>query len=286
MGVLINLAEIICSQSCYRYCNGTPHTLCYPAGGGERCSNNEKVYLNNEEKRAILDFHNDKRTEVAGGNLLGSLSTKCSNMMKLVWSGEMGLLAKRWADQCNEGTHDKCRTAKDGNDTGQNIYFGTFKKTGTVSQHYSSERYDRIIMMLNAWFSETKYLNDSDITSFDEKRAAVVGNVTQMIWADTVYIGCGYTEFSLDGGVLMFRFVCDYKPAGNIQSKAAFRKGPPCSKCKHVSCSDYYSTLCFNGEKNEFTDDSNAHTSKPALYTIALLAFIALLRVFWSTVDR
>lgn len=284
--VLINLAQIVCSLECDRYCNGTRHTECFPAGGGDDCANNEKVYLNDDEKRAILDFHNDKRTAVADGKLLGRLNTKCSNMMKIVWSGEMGLLAKRWADQCLEGPHDMCRTAKDGNETGQNSYVGTFKKTGSVSTQLVAERYDRIMMMLNTWFNETVHLTESDINRFDESRSEIIGNVTQMIWANTIYMACGYTEFTLSGGYLMFRFICDYKPAGNIPSKAVFRKGKPCSRCKGSKCSENYATLCFNGEKNDFIDDNKAHISKPAVYTITLFGFIALLRALRCTVDR
>lgn len=286
VSVLINLAQIIVSEHCDRYCNGTRHTECFPMGGGDECANNEKVYLKDDEKRAILDFHNAKRTAVANGRLLGSLNSKCSNMMKIVWSGELGRLAKLWADQCKEGPHDKCRTAKDGNETGQNSYVGTFKKSGSVSTKRVKERYDRIMMMLNTWFDEAAHLTESDVTRFDESRSGIIGNVTQMIWATTTYMACGYTEFTLADGFLMFRFICDYKPAGNIQSKAVFRKGKPCSKCKGSKCSENYATLCFNGEKNDFIDDNKAHISKPAVYIIALFAFIALLRALRSTVDR
>lgn len=277
--VLINLAQIICSQKCDQYCNGTRHTLCFPAGGGDDCANNEKVYLKTEEKRMILDFHNDKRTAVAGGERLGRLNTKSSNMMKLVWSGEMGLLAKRWADQCNEKPHDTCRMARDKNETGQNSYVGKFKKTGSVSTKLVEERFNRIQMMLETWFNEAQNLKDTDLTSYDVNRAAVVGNVTQMIWADTIYIGCGYTEFAQKNDMLMFRFICDYKPTGNIPSKRVFKKGKPCSSCnKGSNCSDSLPTLCFTGEKNEFHDENKAHISKPAFYTVALFAFIPLLR--------
>lgn len=286
VSVLINLAQITFSLNCDRYCNGTRHTECFPMGGGDECANNEKVYLKDDEKRAILDFHNDKRTAVAAGKMLGSLNTKCSNMMKIVWSGELGRLAKLWADQCKEGPHDKCRTAKDGNETGQNSYVGTFKKSGSVSTHLVKERYDRIMMMLNTWFNEAAQLTESDMKRFDVNRSEIIGNVTQMIWADTTYMACGYTEFTLDNGFLMFRFICDYKPAGNIQSKAVFRKGQPCSKCKGSKCSENYATLCFNGEKNDFIDDNKAQISNPAVYTIALFAFIALLRALRCTVDR
>lgn len=266
-------------KNCERFCNKTPHTECYPAGGGDDCKNNEKVYLSTDEKREILNFHNSKRSKESESGL----NMKSSNMMKLAWSGEMGMLAKRWADQCKEGRHDECRTSRNGSKTGQNSYMGIFKNTKSISEQKVKERFDRIKMMLKTWYGEIGLVRETDIRSFDKNRAADIGNVTQILWAETMYIGCGYTEFTLEDDFLMFRFVCDYEPSGNIHSKAVFAEGTPCSKCPQGSqCSESFPELCRRNDepKNDFIDDSKAHISKPAFYTTSMFAFMALLRVF------
>ncbi|ETN77099.1 SCP-like protein [Necator americanus] len=55
-----------------------------------------------------------------------------------------------------------------------------------------------------------------------------VGHYTQMVWQETVKLGC-YVEACSN----MCYVVCQYGPAGNMMGKDIYEKGEPCSKCEN-----------------------------------------------------
>lgn len=259
---------------CNIKCNGTEHTLCaYSEGGGESCLNNEQVYLSVEEKRYILELHNNFRHTVAHGGLNSSGQPSASNMFKMVWDPEVALIAKRWADQCDAEEHDKCRTTMDGESLGQNTVLGEYKFSDPETDW---ERAHRLNKLINTWKNEVFKFYPHLITRYDIDSAGNTTHYTQMVWATSIFIGCGYTEFRMPNDVVKFRFVCNYKPKGNIPFAEVYRPGKPCSHCLHPNnCSETWNTLCWDGTSSEFViPTSFAYKLLTPRYLACLLFFI------------
>uniref|UniRef100_A0A1B6GJA4 SCP domain-containing protein n=1 Tax=Cuerna arida TaxID=1464854 RepID=A0A1B6GJA4_9HEMI len=272
---------------CGTDCNGTKHTMCkYPTGGGRLCANNVKVYLWKQEKLYILETLNNMRQAIAKGsqNWDQKVNYKykqppASNMMKLVWDGEMGMIAKRWADQCEKPLHDECRRAMDGTEVGQNSYVSSFTDSGSINLDRRVERRKRIHAALKSWFTEIDLMDPKFVNNYKSSLENTTGNYTQLVWGNTVYIGCGYTEFDMGSGKIVYRFICNFKPKGNLPGKPVYRTGEPCTQCPpKTSCSITWTTLCYNGEANDFEEPSfgmRTQSTSP-LISLGLLLCLAL----------
>lgn len=242
---------------CELTCNGTKHTLCaYPEGGGGTCLQNEQVYLTLDEKRWILELHNNFRQNLAAGKERRAIGERnlppAGNMRKMVWDSEIAKIAKRWSVQCNAPHHDICRKAMDGKRVGQNVVIGEYKLTGSDTEWERSQRIKKFVL---SWQDEIANFNPKLIGDYDPSLAGNTTSFTQMIWASTVFIGCGYTEFRLDHQKVKFRFICNYKPKGNIPYESIYRVGKPCGSCPpRDTCSETWDALCWDGTVNVFEE--------------------------------
>ena len=52
------------------------------------------------------------------------------------------------------------------------------------------------------------------------------GHYTQVVWAKTTKLGCGYIYQNAKHTV-----VCNYNPAGNFISQPIYKTGRPCTAC-------------------------------------------------------
>lgn len=73
----------------------------------------------------------------------------------------------------------------------------------------------------------------------------LIGLYTQLIWADTRYVGCGITMYRnrKNSSQYLKYFVCNYGPKGNIMGKSIYERGRPCSKCPN-GCDKTRTNLC------------------------------------------
>ena len=69
------------------------------------------------------------------------------------------------------------------------------------------------------------------------------GHYTQMVWASTYKIGCGYAAYRKRNFVKKF-IVCNYGDAGNLLNAPMYQVGRPCSKCPANICSRRFPGLC------------------------------------------
>ena len=69
------------------------------------------------------------------------------------------------------------------------------------------------------------------------------GHYTQMVWASTYKIGCGYAAYRRRNFVKKF-IVCNYGDAGNLLNAPMYQVGRPCSKCPANICSRRFPGLC------------------------------------------
>ncbi|KAK8766135.1 hypothetical protein V5799_007084 [Amblyomma americanum] len=102
------------------------------------------------------------------------------------------------------------------------------------------------------WFAEHRSCPVKTIDSFRARGdGARIGHFTQLVWADTQYVGCGYSYYTLDGveGDRKYQsfYVCNYAPTGNVFSMPVYQAGPACSSCPKGLVCDRFSGLCAVG---------------------------------------
>ncbi|XP_066999093.2 venom allergen 5 [Anabrus simplex] len=214
------------NEYCGIKCREGVHTMCIYDGVSKACSPDGKFGVDDDQKALIVDLHNRLRNDVASGKEHRGLSGRqpqASNMKKLVWDDEVAKVAQRWADQCTF-EHDKCR-----NDP----RFPVGQSMGWAG--YVSDEPDWEEQILD-WYNEVKNCNMSILRSYTP---AGVGHYTQIVWAETEVIGCGYrTDES------QTLYVCNYGPSGNVLYQQTYQFGPARSACRDSPVDPEYPALC------------------------------------------
>ena len=90
--------------------------------------------------------------------------------------------------------------------TGENIYSKTFYN-GKPSKDWQS--------VIESWFSEIKDFGGKSVVSFSSG-GPTTGHFTQIIWAYSYFVGCGFSSYSSSPGTVTHLHVCQYGPVGNI----------------------------------------------------------------------
>merc|ERR1719427_651290 len=154
--------------------------------------------------------------------------------MELEWDDELAEIAQGWANQCNFA-HDTCRLTSDGcyDSVGQNIAY-----QGSTGSNVPLDWEAAI----TAWYDEIKDYSPDWAESFrTPDSGAVVGHFTQVVWATTHKIGCGYIKY-YENGWYKHHYVCNYAVGGNLWGASVYVDGAACSQCPSNSeCSD---SLC------------------------------------------
>ncbi len=102
----------------------------------------------------------------------------------------------------------------------------------------------------------------SMLTSLFSRFESGTGHYTQMVWAETEYLGCGHITFPSSSGRGRGSFrriiVCNYGPAGNFVGEPVYIRARPCTMCPfQSSCQvdqgdEDMRGLCINkGERSE-----------------------------------
>ena len=204
-------------------------------------------------KQTILDLHNDYRRKIAKGEE-SMLSYTASDMMEVTWDEELARGAQMWANQC-EFQHDEndvCRFH-----VGQNLYkSGHFKNPSDMMSPAWREA-------MESWYSEIKDFKENPTEPSNNYLGT--GHFSQLIWAKTQYVGCGYIAHEGYDGSSMYDtkyYVCNYGPAGNWLQHKVFSSGSPCSRCPGGSscnrglCRDQSSPAQSSGGTTTTTTDS------------------------------
>ena len=209
------------------YCQlGRDHTMCQYQGQG---CNTIVRELNDNQRQAILDRHNELRRKIALGQ--ESSQHPASNMKKLKWDPELEAIAQRWADQCTFD-HDANKKKLDGTSVGQNVAwsFSSNKQSG-------SGLTSTVIDGVQRWYNE---VHDPGFGSHPESPFSFdygTGHYTQVVWADTEFVGCGMVNYRKQGYEVIL--VCNYAVAGNFAREVMYKVGEACSACPSgYSCED------------------------------------------------
>ncbi|XP_037275879.1 CRISP/Allergen/PR-1 [Rhipicephalus microplus] len=205
---------------------GPTHTACLPPNPD--CTI-ESRRVSMAEQRVILVTHNAYRSMVAMGKL--RYFPEATNMQQLFWDEELASVAQALADQCTPDSgkliHDEpgARFTTKFNFTGQNLAFrassAPFKGPDWLGP-------------IKAWFNEYPHYPPSRLGNFSSRSGDPTGHFTQLVWATTRYLGCGYVSYTVVGYSrlpYMQLYVCNYADAGNVYTFPVYDAGDMCSAC-------------------------------------------------------
>ncbi|CAH1407368.1 unnamed protein product [Nezara viridula] len=192
------------------------------------CKINEaKSMLSCNDKTTILDLHNKHRDLVAGGK---TNLAEARDMWVLQWDENLANEAQEYANKCIY-KHDAGK--QEG--TGENIAWKASYKNNVAS----------VKELIAQWYDEIQYYNYLDLSNI--KRT---GHFTQMIWADTKYIGCGvvfYEDGTSSKTPYQTMLVCNYQPPGNYVGEIPYKMYEG-KRCTRGVQSTKYNNLCAHDE--------------------------------------
>ncbi|GAB6028802.1 hypothetical protein CHUAL_004613 [Chamberlinius hualienensis] len=224
-----------------KYCSiSAKHTMCqYKA---KACPNRLMANTFTANDRAsILKTHNDLRSRVANGQQSGQ--PKASNMRELFTvTYSMLMFTHRngitnWQRLPSDGPINANLDMTPNRNTAKLGYVG--QNVAITQSSRSSNKVD-FSQSIQNWYSEVTNFNSRNIRPFVFNSGT--GHYTQVVWAETDRIGCGYAYY-LVGSWYSKLYVCNYGVGGNIQSGSMYEVGQPATKCK-AGRSTAYSGLC------------------------------------------
>ncbi|KAF2886690.1 hypothetical protein ILUMI_19482 [Ignelater luminosus] len=175
----------------------------------------QKVYesgVSANDQVTIINKHNALRLQLAKGNVSGQ-PTAC-NMKVLKYDSRLADETQKIANTCKFShvtVHDSRWTW-----IGQNLHISSSTSlTGGADWNAAVQH----------WFNEHKDYH------YPENSKSETGHYTQVAWADSEYVGCGYTSYENgDGYQYKKLYVCNYGPGGNI------RDIPPYQTTQYGQC--------------------------------------------------
>ncbi|KAF4532745.1 hypothetical protein B566_EDAN007712 [Ephemera danica] len=194
----------VTGQGCAPYSQYPQHTMCIYTE--KACPQKKLIYsggLTTIEKNEVVSAHNKLRNSIVNGQVRGAPAAVA--MANMVWDQELANIAQRLADQCKMAHDTQRRVARF--PVGQNLYMEGTSASGNTNINMTK--------VTDAWFNEiyNPGFPASYINPF--KFIYGAGHYTQVAWADTKTIGCGYTMFQ-EGSWYWKLVACNYGPAGNV----------------------------------------------------------------------
>ncbi|XP_075972032.1 venom allergen 5-like [Anticarsia gemmatalis] len=168
--------------------------------------------------RAFVDGHNSRRLQVAKGRVHGQPAA--SDMKTMMWDHELYLKASQWASK-NKHKHNPDKTVPSGRfKTGENLYWYS---TTDANYRLTPDQ------ALESWFSEHANYTYGPLkkSDFDGSKNYQIGHYTQMVWSDSIYVGCAISHTQSRSRWSKFFVVCNYGPTGNYLRETPYARGSP-----------------------------------------------------------
>lgn len=209
-----------CSETYLRYHQN--HTMCKQ----EPACPVQVMGIDDNVKQLILKLHNHYRNFIAGGNETNM--PPATNMLEMEWDDDLAKLAQAHANQCLfEHDCPACRSLDKFPDVGQNLCLDRTTRRNPQPDWESCVR---------RWYDEVTLFSNSSRTPFEFDLPT--GHFTQMVWATTWKIGCGYTRYPSTEPPFEYDllYTCDYGPGGNMVGGEMYEEGDACSSCPEGTC--------------------------------------------------
>lgn len=214
-------------------CGNVTNLMCEraPCGLARGCGHHASAgKFDDRDSQNAAVIHNEHRINIASGRDNRAGNGAATNMNLISYSRELAFAAQCWANSCK--THRKCvKTTNFDDDIGVNIYFKKFP--GNVTQEDFKFK-----SVIEYWYGQIDVCDPRQIDKFGSEFCLEGKEFTQMIWADTRYVGCGVAFFKKKHLV-----VCLYAPRGNLFGQSVYKRGTPCSSCD-VNDECYHGALC------------------------------------------
>ncbi|XP_030027005.1 cysteine-rich venom protein TEL1 isoform X2 [Manduca sexta] len=171
-------------------------------------------------RRKIVTYHNFFRTKVR---------PTASNMLMMTWHAGAARQAQRYAEKCIFLQHNNPQEniVPDLGTCGQNLFVAAQKTPWFFA--------------LRTWFVE--YRNFT--YGHPVVNLKVVGHYTQMVWATSHKVGCGFAHCPGGPWGHFYNYVCHYCPGGNYDTIThyPYKTGKKCADCKdqcvaHALCTN------------------------------------------------
>lgn len=169
--------------------------------------NQDSGIMSLDERKIILETHNALRNQIAlGTNSVGPKLPYAQNMIQMYYNDAIGYKAQKHANKCTLIHSNKEERRQPQFKTGENIYTTTF---------YNGKPEKNWQKAIEMWFAEIKDFAGKSVVAYAQG-GPTTGHFTQVIWANSYFVGCGFSTFSPMKNVQHNLYVCQYGPVGNI----------------------------------------------------------------------
>ncbi|XP_049525584.1 CRISP/Allergen/PR-1 isoform X6 [Dermacentor silvarum] len=221
--------------------------------------------IEDADKRIILATHNRFRSQIAMGYCCSWLP-RASNMLEMEWDDDLARVAQAYAELCtNQPTCPSCM--KIGK-------FPTVGRTHYVMHTDSEDDSPDWEGCIGNMFNESLRV---PIAGSSTPLRTIHGaeSFTQLAWATTWKVGCGYVKYRSHNFRSEMRYTCAYGPGGNIRGEDVYKVGPACSNCPMgtccgTACQRRYTTHSYNGLCKVIDDGPSVPVDDDELLSVCL----------------
>lgn len=249
--LLLNLVSILASS------------LLRALGSHNRC-NKDLGLMTIDEKKFIIITHNRLRNQIATqSNVIGPKLPYATNMIQMYYSDALGAKAQQVADKCLfKHSHREFRKQPQF-ETGENIYQTKFISSTPIKNWQGA---------IEAWFSEIRDFGGKSVVTYNPN-GAVTAHFTQLIWAYSYFVGCGFASYSDSPGEITHLYVCHYGPTGNIVNFPIYQASlvPGCNCPSNLACNNitFPGLCCPAGHCNHNSIEFNGEPFKGTVADMA-----------------
>ncbi|XP_067635239.1 venom allergen-1-like [Eurosta solidaginis] len=232
----IAMAQNYCSKS---LCGNLQHIACNNNGTfAARCTNPTLLKLTKAQNNIILQMHNNKRNQVAGGQT--KLQPAC-RMATMQWDDELARIAAFNVKQC-QMRHDACRNTNTFRQSGQNLVMITFQ-TGTLKVP------EMLRKAINLWYNEISNVQMSQINSYPSGyNGPAIGHFTVMVADRNIRVGCDAATYKARAtNMSNFLMACNYATT-NIVNRPIYNTCATAASGCTTGKNTNYPNLCSTSE--------------------------------------
>ncbi|CAJ0933739.1 unnamed protein product, partial [Mesorhabditis belari] len=201
------------------------------------------VVLPGAEITGLVNAHNSFRSQLALGTYKakdGTPFASATNMLLIQWNSTLATSASNYAATCSFLTHSGT------SGVGENLYITTSSVITGIGAASS-----------NSWANEFYNFGPKGYVYWSSGNNST-GHATQMAWATTGTVGCGYATCSNGptGWTSYTIVVCQYYQQGNWGGQQAYAQGTTCSQCPSGTTCQTSTGLCASGSGATTTPSS------------------------------